>query len=69
MGLRVHPRTRKVQAAAIAIGLEIESAAEEHDLTAAELTGILAAEISSIAKAALRFERHPGDPGKGADEA
>jgi hypothetical protein len=68
-GIRVHPRTRIVGLANLAIGEAVLKAIQEHELTDAEIAGILAEQILRWNKYAIRHERHPDEPGKGGDEA
>lgn len=67
-GIRLHPRTRVVQRAERKIGDVIEQAREEFGLTAVELLQILSSAQLHVLKYELRRERHPGDPGRNADE-
>jgi hypothetical protein len=67
--VRLHPRRAIVSKARIEIGAAVNDAIGKHDLTYAELFGILAEVMQSWAKYAVRDERHPGDPDAKGDEA
>ena len=67
-GLRLHKRTMTVQRAEGAIHGYVLAAMEEFGLTYAETAMILSSLTSNALKYALREERHPGNPGKKADE-
>lgn len=66
--MRRHPRSIVVNKAKLEISEAIYSAIVKHDLTYLELISILSSEISGNVKYALRHERHPDNPDKGADE-
>jgi hypothetical protein len=68
-GLRIHPRTRTVGSAERKLGEAIDQIIQEYQPTYIELAQILASVQLSYLKYALRHERHPNDPEKGADEA
>lgn len=66
--MKRHPRSTEVTKASLYISEAISFAIGKYDLTYLELISILSSEISSTVKYALRAERHPDDPDKGADE-
>lgn len=68
-GIRLHQRTMEVQRAESKIHNHLLAVMEEHDLTFTEAASILVSLTQSALKYALRTERHPGKPGKKADEA
>ena len=67
MALRLHPREMPVQRASADLRQAVCDWRDRHDLTEAEtlavLTEVLGGSIGSIAKYAIREERH-GDPDK-----
>jgi len=67
-GLRLHERTMTVQRAESAIHGYVLAAMAEFDLSYAETAMILSSLTGNALKYVLRGERHPGDPGRKADE-
>ncbi|WFC43215.1 hypothetical protein [Pseudoxanthomonas sp. SE1] len=63
-----HPRTQLVRLAQIDIERAVLEVAERNGLTYVETMQGLARAMESFSKHALRSERHPDDPDKGADE-
>lgn len=68
MSIRVHKRAIKVERADTALRQLVDAWQAEHGLTYIETVQCLTAVIQSISKYALRRERHPRNPDKGADE-
>lgn len=68
-GLRLHPRTRTVSKAERAVQEVCYQLIEREGITGAELWVILCTVGAHFARTNLRLERHPDEPGKGADEA
>lgn len=66
--LKLHPRFFVVRKAETELDECVSKIAREHDLTSIELLQILATRSQNELKYMLRAERHPGDPGKKADE-
>ena len=64
-----HPRTQTVQLARVAIAHQIITMADAEGLTYVETVQAITAALELLSKHALRAERHPNDPDKGADEA
>jgi len=69
MSIKIHPRCQKVREASLELGTVLCGIAKKHDLTPAELNGIILEQAMRWNQYAIRDERHPGDPGKKADEA
>ena len=67
-GLRLHPRTMKVQSASADIRMKLIEMQREHGLTDTEMIGVLMETGQAIVKYALRWERHQDYDHK-ADEA
>lgn len=67
--MELHPRTLKVQQARIDMCTAMVTVAAKHDLTFVETVQAIADGMTKISKDALRQERHPNNPDKGADEA
>jgi hypothetical protein len=59
----------QVEKAEIDLAEFILSWVQEHDLTFAEITKLLAGQILRCNKYAIRTERHPNDPDKKGDAA
>lgn len=68
-GIQLHPRHSIVAKARASISKSVLDVMKEHDLTYAELFGILLGELQGWNSEALREERRPDSPGKPADEA
>lgn len=64
---KLHPRHRIVAEARHELGMTVAKFVKEHDLTYGELFSILAVEMSTWAKYAIRDERHPEDSDKPGD--
>ena len=64
-----HPKAIKVNQANLKISQVVCDVADEYDLTALEIIGILLEIAQTHKKYALREERHPNDPDKPADWA
>lgn len=60
--MKLHKRFAIVQKAHIEFREAVSKIEEKHQLTFVEIVGMLADEIESHAKFALRAERHPDDP-------
>ncbi len=69
MGLLIHPRSQVVAQAQVDLSTAMAKILRERELTHYEVTSILAHEILSWNKYAIRAERHPDDPEKQGDEA
>lgn len=67
-GLRLHPRTMKVQSARLAIRESLDEHQEEFELTDIEMHGVVLEYLLTMNKYWLRAERHPDDPDRKADE-
>lgn len=67
-GLRVNPRTREYDRAARTLADYTSALQDEYALTDVEIAKILTELAISTLTRVLRAERHPGDPGKKADE-
>lgn len=67
--MKQHPRTQMVAMAKLSIERAVLEIAESEGLTFIETVQALTGAIDRVAKYALRAERHPSDPEKGADEA
>lgn len=65
--MKQHERTMPVYAAYSEATAWLLEWAMRHDLTTAERVAFHARELESIAKYAIRAERHPDDPGKPGD--
>lgn len=63
-----HPRTQKVRLAQIDITRSVIEIAQREGLTFVETVQAVGATIDALSRDALRTERHPKDPDKGADE-
>ncbi len=63
----IHPRTKKVSKAKTEMHAGLMDVMEKHDLTFIETTQCLIDLIASLAKYALRNERHPNNPDYPAD--
>lgn len=66
--MSLHPRTNQVLLAQLDIQRAIITLAGQHGLTYVETVQGVARALEQISKHALRDERHPGNPDKGADE-
>lgn len=64
-----HPRTQKVRLARLDIERAVLEISEREGLTFVETVQALADTLQLLGKHALRSERHPRNPNKGADEA
>lgn len=64
-----HPRTRLVDDAEREMQSAVFTIVKRHDLTIIETLRILSTASATLVKYALRRERHPDDPEKGADDA
>lgn len=69
MSILIHQRSEIVTRAHTDLATAMVKIIEKRKLTHAEVTSILAQEILSWNKYAIRAERHPGDPDKKGDEA
>lgn len=69
MTIKRHPRSSVVAGARRELDAFVLQVAVKHQLTLAELVGIVGGILSTEAKYAIRAERHPNDPDKGGDEA
>lgn len=69
MGIKLHERVLPVQEAAADLGIAVNKALENHELTYLELIQIINELQASWIKYAIRAERHPDDPDKGGAEA
>ena len=69
MSILLHERHETVTRAHTDLATAMVKIIQERKLTHAEVTSILAQEILSWNKYAIRAERHPGDPDKKGDEA
>lgn len=58
----------KVQKAETDLALKLLKFQQKHDLTSIEMLQILTQRQQTLLKYMLRAERHPDEPGKGADE-
>ncbi len=67
--MMLHARFKQVQEAKAQFGLQVIKLVTEHDLTAAEIGWMLLTTAMEYNRIALRQERHPKNPDKGADEA
>jgi len=67
--MKLHPRTMPVQGASAAVKMALLDLQAEHDLTDVEMLQVLHDASLGLLKHLLRAERHPGDPGRKADEA
>lgn len=67
--MKRHIRFNTVQEASRKISQEIADIKNDYELTDWEIIGILLEEAQQVKKYALRFERHPDDSDKKADEA
>jgi hypothetical protein len=67
--VRLHKRVLVVQQAEHEIHTAISELVDKHKLTCVEELQVLMRYMDRQLKYALRSERHPKDPGKGADEA
>jgi hypothetical protein len=67
--MQLHPRFRTVQKARNEIVGKILELEHTHELTDAEIIGILGDYLAEKAKYMIRSERHPDDPDKKGDEA
>jgi len=67
-GIRIHPRTFRVQAASAAIQQELINLQQKHELTDIEMLQCVAWWQDAVLKYMLRAERHPDDPERKADE-
>jgi hypothetical protein len=68
-GLRLHPRTMRVQRAEAEFRVAVLAFLDANsDLTDIELAGIMLLAPAIPIKYALRAERHPDDPSRKADE-
>lgn len=67
--MRRHPRSIIVQQAECDMREAFGKVVQKHDLTFAEIVQILAGDLLSWTKWAIRAERHPGDPDKPGDIA
>lgn len=67
MGLTIHPRTMIVRKAQIDLDAAFLDVVKKHDLTFAELFGVLNVAEARWIKYALRDERHPDEPDTPAD--
>ena len=65
----IHKRSGAVVRASTDLATAMVKIIKERELTHAEVTSILAQEILSWNKYAIRAERHPDDPEKKGDEA
>lgn len=66
--MRLHERTRVVDRAGWRLEEIVEQLAVEHELSTVETAVILARVQQRWMTYMLRDERHPGEPGKPADE-
>ena len=67
-GLRLHPRTMPVQSAGADLHGCLLEFQQAHELTDAEMLGLVVEHTGRIARWMLREERHPGEPDHKADE-
>lgn len=68
-GIRLHPRTMKVQGAEAELRTYLLTWQHQKQLTDTEMLIILDGQFSRTLIGLLRAERHPRNPGKKADEA
>lgn len=66
--MKLYSRVPIVDCADMEIGRELSKIIERFDLTYLEIQNILIHRLAHYNKYALRSERHPEDPDKGADE-
>ncbi len=66
--MKLHPRVHVVRDAAIEHGRAWVDIMARHGLTAVEALHVLARAQTTLYRALLRMERHPGEPDKAADE-
>ncbi len=69
MSIKIHERHTKVVEAQCALTMAVVEIIEKHQLTFAEVSGIILGVAQDFNKQAIRHERHPDGPGKGGDEA
>ena len=69
MSIKIHERYQKVRKAALDLSEKVSEVIKKHDLTYAELNGIILEQAQNWNKYAIRAERHPDDPDKKGDEA
>lgn len=67
--MKQHPRTQMVAMAKFSIARAVMEIVDREGLTFVETMQALSETVDRLAKHALREERHPRDPDKGADEA
>lgn len=67
-GLRLHPRTLRVQSAENAIARKLIEMQGTLELTDVEMLRAIMRYATQITTGILRAERHPEDPGMKADE-
>jgi hypothetical protein len=67
--VKIHPRTRVVDSARHEFELFMLDLERKYDLTYGEMFAMLGHKIEDLARSEIRAERHPGQSGKGGDEA